>query len=183
MAEQMSILKGCKNGLFSGTPAGCVDARSRSGGLRFAATSGYCLSTLRVVIPLSLPYMTFRARHFGIGVREDQEGWRSIRESVHRVHRQGCRFGGRAWRTCFHKKSCRAQSARTRAASSLRTFDRRVERFERIFALLKSPLKGQMANYRCQLSRFDNSHQARVRVAQSQRCDGPCSLLRALLRV
>jgi hypothetical protein len=66
--------------LFSGTPAGCVDARSRSGGLRFAATSGYCLSTLRVVIPLSLPYMTSGVVHHGVRPLAVSE-WRSLVES------------------------------------------------------------------------------------------------------
>jgi hypothetical protein len=43
---------------------------------------------------------------------------RSLPASVRRVHRQVGRSGGRAWRICFHRMSCRAQCARTRVATS-----------------------------------------------------------------
>lgn len=57
-----SILKGCQNSLFSCTPAGCIDACTQSGGLRFAATSGYFLSTIRVVIWRLSGFKPFEAK-------------------------------------------------------------------------------------------------------------------------
>jgi len=45
----VGTLKGCQILRPSGTPSGCDPHHSLTGGLRFATTSGYSLTTLRVV--------------------------------------------------------------------------------------------------------------------------------------
>jgi len=42
-------LKGSQPADKNGTPSGCGSSTMASGGLRFASTPGYCLTTLRVV--------------------------------------------------------------------------------------------------------------------------------------
>ena len=66
--QESRTLAGCQTVIFpqcSRTPSGCNFAFPPTGGLRYASTTGYFLSTLRVEVPtgeLSIPIIYGRAR-------------------------------------------------------------------------------------------------------------------------